>query len=490
MSTLGNLLHEEGVSSEHDAEWLHLLVGDWQLIADLSFADLVLWVPSRTEHRDGDFRAVAHCRPSTGVTVYHDDVVGGHIAKTQRQMVQRAYSTASWVRALQPGWQAGLPVREEAVPVVRNGRVIAVLTRHSNLAAARAPSRLELTYMECAGELLRMISQGAFPDVSAPTGARRGAPRVGDGLVLLDVEGVVVYTSPNALSLLHRLGHIGEVEGESLAEVVSDLLEERRPVDESLPLVLTGRAPWRSDVEARGVALSLRAIPFTQAGQRTGAIVLARDVSELRRRERELMSKDATIREMHHRVKNNLTTVAALLRLQARRMTTSEAREALEEAMRRVSIIAVVHDTLSQGVDSSVDFDEVVDKGLRVTPDLAVPSSNIRVKREGSFGAISSGDATALALALTELVTNAVEHALPDGEGSVWVRPVRDGAHLQVIVADDGVGLPEQGGPGNGLGTQIVKALIGGELNGTIIWRDRDGGGTEAVISIELRKDE
>ncbi|MBR7502767.1 ATPase, partial [Mycobacterium tuberculosis] len=114
-------------------------------------------------------------------------------------------------------------------------------------------------------------------------------------------------------------------------------------------------------------------IPLTDDGQRTGAIVLARDVSEIRRRKRELLSRDAMIKEMHHRVKNNLQTVSALLRLQTRRIDNPAAKAALSEAMRRVSIIAVVHDVLSQGVESEGDFDEVVDKGLRLTPELTRP---------------------------------------------------------------------------------------------------------------------
>ena len=103
----------------------------------------------------------------------------------------------------------------------------------------------------------------------------------------------------------------------------------------------------------------LRAIPLRPTGERTGGIVLLRDVTELRRRDRELVTKDATIREIHHRVKNNLQTVAALLRLQARRIGVPEGRVALEEAVRRVGAIAVVHETLSQAFDETVDFDEV-----------------------------------------------------------------------------------------------------------------------------------
>ncbi len=93
--------------------------------------------------------------------------------------------------------------------------------------------------------------------------------------------------------------------------------------------------------------------------------MLVRDVTELRRREEQLLTKDATIREIHHRVKNNLQTVAALLRLQARRTAPPEAREALRESVRRVTSIALVHETLSQTLDESVAFDSIADELVR-----------------------------------------------------------------------------------------------------------------------------
>src|SRR5690606_20262334 len=138
---------------------------------------------------------------------------------------------------------------------------------------------------------------------------------------------------------------------------------------------------------------------------------------ELRRRERELITKDATIREIHHRVKNNLQTVAALLRLQARRMTSVEAREALEEAMRRVTTIALVHETLSQGLDEAVDFDALVDRSLSLAADVASSGKPVGTARSGTFGMVPAEAATALALVLTELVTNAVEHGFAHGRG-------------------------------------------------------------------------
>src|SRR5699024_4820010 len=166
-----------------------------------------------------------------------------------------------------------------------------------------------------------------------------------------------------------------------------------------------------------------------------------RNRSEIRRRKRELLSRDAMIKERHHRVKNSLQTVSALLRLQTRRIDSPAAKSALTYPMRRASNIAVGPDALSQGVASAVDADQVVDQGLRLTPELTSPLVHIELKRCGSFGAISSADATSLALAITELITNAIEHGFPveaqeglaPGEtlnGHVWVTADRQGDHL------------------------------------------------------------
>lgn len=148
---------------------------------------------------------------------------------------------------------------------------------------------------------------------------------------------------------------------------------------------MAGRAPWRADIEARGVTVSLRTIPLKDHGTRIGAIVLCRDVTEIRHQEQELITKDATIREIHHRVKNNLQTVASLLRIQSRRTHSDEARDALTQAMRRVSAIAVVHDTLSEGLAQNVDFDDVFNRVLKLVAEVAAsPNTRARTVKSGS----------------------------------------------------------------------------------------------------------
>jgi two-component sensor histidine kinase len=491
MSTFSNIMNTQGIGTESDIEWMHLLVGDAQLIADLSFADTVFWVPTR----DRSFVALAHARPSSSNTLFYRDFVGKPIKQEWRSQVTEAYETALIVESSAPAWYEETPTRVRAIPVVRRPRPgsnepqegpIAVITLHTNLSENRSPSRQEKTFNTCADEILQMISTGDFPDVDSAPAPTRGAPRASDGLIRLDVDGVTTFASPNALSAFNRIGFHEELEGESLAEVTTGVIKGRMNVDESLPVVVMGRAPWRADIENNGVTISLRAIPVRRQGERIGAILLCRDVTELRHQERALITKDATIREIHHRVKNNLQTVASLLRIQARRSKSDEAKEALGQAMRRVAAIALVHDALSEGLSQNVDFDEVFQRALMLTAEVAATLGTVVTSSvKGSFGVMPSQYATPLAVALTELVTNAVEHGLANRSGAVEVIATRNVDGLKVQVRDDGAGLAD-GEVGDGLGTQIVRTLIEGELSGTIEWANRASGGTEVTVTIPL----
>lgn len=489
MGTLADHLRAVPTFERPDIEWLHLLVGDWQLIADLSFSDLILWVPSGGE----EWLAVAHVRPNTGAMVFYDDIVGSTASSGRRAVLDEALRTQRVIAKPAPTYREDTAVREEAVPVVRDGRCIAVMTRHTNLSSGRTPGRLEVVYRGLADALAAMIAAGEFPSPSAPTGARRGAPRVGDGVIQLTAEGVVSYASPNAVSAIHRLGHVGDVVGESLPRVAADLLSSAgSAVDESLAVVTTGRAPWWSELETRAATVTLRAIPLTVGGVRTGALVLVRDVSELRRREQELITKDATIREIHHRVKNNLQTVAALLRLQARRVPDPTAQSALAEAGRRVGTIALVHETLSHGFDETVEFDEIALQGLRAVIEVATSEQYVESALTGTFGRLRAEDATSIAMVMSELVQNAVEHGLAEHGGRVAVHAERSvDAHgaeiLTVTVSDNGRGLPTGFRPGlAGLGTRIVTSLVQ-DLSGRIRWEPLATGGTRVEFVAVLR---
>ncbi|HEU4913438.1 MAG TPA: PAS domain-containing sensor histidine kinase [Actinomycetes bacterium] len=472
--------------SAEDLDWLHLLLADWQMLADLSFADLLLWLPLRDR---GGFVAAAQMRPTTGPTAHHDDVVGTEVPRGRRPQLDRAYDEQRICRERDPDWPGDVPVREETIPVVRDGRAVAVVSRHTNLAAARTPSRLELTYLRTADDLAVMVSEGRFPVAGAEHQVVL-APRVGDGLIRLDEKGVVTFASPNALSAYRRLGLAADLTGTHLGEVTAELAgaaDRAEPVDEALAMVVSGWAAREAEVEAGGTTVRLRVVPLTPHGVRTAALVLCRDVTEVRRRERELVGKDATIREIHHRVKNNLQTVAALLRLQSRRLGSSDtiARDALREAEQRIGSIALVHETLARAGEDGVDFDEVADRVAGMVGNLG-GQGDVRVARTGSFGLLGPEVATPLALVLVELVQNAVEHGLGAAGGQVGLEVRQQPGELRVAVTDKGGGLPDGFAISShaGLGLQIVRTLVEAELGGQLTVTAGEKRGTRVEVRV------
>jgi two-component sensor histidine kinase len=472
--------------NDDDLEWLHQLIADWQIIADLSFADLVLWLPDREQN---GFWGGAQVRPTTGPTAFVDDLVGAFVPRGRRPMLDATADERRIAREGDPEWRDDVPVRVETIPVLRADKLLGVVARNTNLLGVRTPSRLELSYLQTASDLTRMIAAGRFPYHVE----RRGwsvSPQVGDGFVRTAPDGQVSYASPNAQSAYRRLGLSRDLVGESFAEVTASLLPSpQQPVDEALTATLSGRVPREAEYGNAQATLIARVIPLQPEEVFEGAAILLRDVTELRRRERELVTKDATIKEIHHRVKNNLQTVAALLRLQARRMEAPEARLALDEAVRRVGSIAIVHETLSQTLDEQVDFDEVCDRLSQMVGEVASETAELSTSRSGSFGLLSAEVATPMAMVLTEILQNAAEHGFAGSPGHLEIDVLRAAGRLQITIDDDGRGLPVDFDPavsGN-LGLSIVRTLVESELDGVISLGARPDGGTRVMVDIPLR---
>jgi len=470
MSALSDLLATATSLDERQTAHLQQLAAEWQLLADLSFADLLLWVPTATE---GEFLCAAQCRPTTGATAYLHDRVGERLTGQRAAALRIALTEARIFRESDPDWEGDTPIRREAIPILFEGRPVAVLGRDGNLTSLRSPSQLELAYLQSAADLASMVATGAFP--GPPSEREEGAgPRVGDGMLRLDPHGRVLYASPNGSSAFRRLGYPGNLLDASFGDVITELARDPFRAAELAQMTadaLAGHHPASRELDGAGTIVQFRAIPLYPRGESLGALVLLQDVTELRRRDRQILSKDATIREIHHRVKNNLQTVAALLRLQARRVANPEARTALEESMRRVSSIALVHETLSSAIDEEVAFDAVVDRLLAMLGEVAGSDGRVLVERVGSFGELSAELATPLVMVLTELVGNAVEHGFPGNRGgSVRVVGKRSRGTLTVQILDDGAGLPEKFSVDNSdrLGLQIVRTLVEAELNASL----------------------
>ncbi len=483
MLSMGQVISDHTLLTGEQAAWLSHLVDEWHLLADLAFSDLILWVPDAD---DNVFWAAAQIRPTTGPTALEDDVVGEEIAYDPEHLVTEAYLSQVVTSTSDNKLQAGIPVDVHAIPILVDDQVIGIVEMHTNRMGVRAPGALEDAYLEAAQVLSRMVQRAEFPTPD-DKGVPWVSPRVGDGMMRIDPQGVVQFASPNAVSAYRRLGLTADLLGEDFVQVTTSLLQTRKaPVEVPLATVLRGDGPREAELETPDVQLRLRIIALRDQDRRCGLLVLCRDTTELRSRERQLVTKDATIREIHHRVKNNLQTVAALLRLQARRISSPEAKGALTDAMKRVGAIAVVHEILSQAFDPSVKFDDVADRLLKMVADVTATGGPVRALRTGSFGYVPAEVATSLSLVLTELCQNAIEHGLGYGRGEVIVHPWQSGGQLTVEVSNDGVPLPEDFSlaTSTSLGLSIVTTLVddmGGEFSLT-----SQADGTTARVTIPV----
>ncbi|MGB4323996.1 MAG: sensor histidine kinase [Candidatus Nanopelagicales bacterium] len=480
MGHVAKLLEQRTELSASAINYLVALTDQWGMVADLALSDLVMWVPTWNE---AGLLAVAQVRPSTAPTNLAQDATGTFSPRGRNQQLDQAEALgrASIVRsALSPL----LPAAVEAYPVSWDGDVIAVIARHASQ-SSRVLGQLEQVYLETADSLLAMVgaNTGAQPWAVQDRDAFGSwdQPRVGDGLIRLDHRGVVDFASPNGVSAFRRLGLATNLVGQDFHTVVMKMSDSPAGVSQTLRAVSRGGRTGVADLFGTEATIMMTAIALNDQGlgpdsdsRRT--VIVLKDVTGMRAHQKALLSKDATIKEINHRVKNNLQMVNSLLRLQARRATHDETREVLADAQARIAAIAAIHDVLSESSDSRVDIDHILDAVI----DLAIEvSSGTAVVRLGSGGMLPAKIATPLAMSLSELVHNALEHS---GADRVEVEILRINQALTAHVRDNGNGSSGEAG----LGLSIVADLVTHEMRGIFALDPIQGEGTYARIEVPL----
>ena len=208
-------MKKHGLSVHADIEWLHLLTSEWQLIADLSMADLVLWV----RNASGKFFALSNARPSSAPTLFYRDIAGSEAPKQWRAGLAQAFESGE-AYFLPSEVFDGIQSRFEVVPVRMlvsgdqqspSERAVAFISRHTKIDTTIQPNKISINYLRAANDLLEMVAHGQYPDFNSPTGSKRGAPRANDGLIRLDEDGDVIFIPTYAarVNLGNVLGAIG-----------------------------------------------------------------------------------------------------------------------------------------------------------------------------------------------------------------------------------------------------------------------------------------
>lgn len=514
---------------------LQLLLASWEMLADLSFSDLLLFAPA--VHTDDDtvqvhdetknlykwdFIVMGQKRPTTSQTLFPEDLVGFTAVAKGWPLVYSTWNLSKptagsmsldrSVRNLIPdlisqhagqtshhyGGSSSMErmtkrAQIQCIPVRMGNKLIAVMASVSSIATRRRPGELESVYMDLFDQLADMVTHGLFP-FPANYSWVQDAPRVGDGVVVVDDKAKVLFVSPNATSAFHHMGIYQNIVGRTIGQLGVEQKELELALSTCLPTMaeiehsnyVTVLLKCMPLVHSRSSAIGQTALRADEAGvsdaekdlpaegedlMATGAIVLLRDVTDLRNRDRLLVSKDAVIKEIHHRVKNNLQTISSLLRMQSRRLPTAQGREALKEAERRVHSIAIVHEILSRDPGEQVPFDEIVNALVDMAKDAVVSGSHIQIVVSGSLRRLPDDAVTPLAVVIAELLQNAVEHGFEDGkDGRVDLVFHDDGQYIKIQVKDNGKGFPSGFDISNttSLGLSIVRGLVIDQLHGSI----------------------
>ena len=466
MATGEGQLHKLGSFTASERALLETVLERMELGGDISHAQVTLYIRAS---RGKKLKIAGQARSRNSLAPQRPGLAGSILAATEEPLVWRTMETGERIVG-QREWALGMdPLFMETFPVrTAKSKVFAVLSFELSGEETGADHRvlLETVYM-----LLVSDHDPQKPFVYRPLFSQ-------DGILAVNERGQIIFANAAAMGIFRILG-VGRLIGRRVHERALYLRLAHKAA-------ITGQ-PQELEIEIGGLVLSEKAIPVVQGGKTQRMLLFLADVTQLRKKEKELLVKSAVIQEIHHRVKNNLQTIASLLRLQARRSDSSEVRAALRESVNRILSISLVHEFLSQQDEEFINVAEVARNIFDlVIQSMLEPGFDIRKVFEAEPVVLPSEKASSLALVVNELVQNAIEHGFVGRRsGSIGLKlSTESEMQYRLEIYDDGVGLPAAFDQANtkSLGIQIVRTLVETDLNGG--FELFSSGGTHAVITI------
>lgn len=362
-----------------------------------------------------------------------------------------------------------------ALPVFADDRTAAVVTIETTKETYDSDGYNHI--LKAAGLLLEDNLQDYAQEMYRPIGET-------DGILIADRFDRIVFANLAAQRVYRVLGVLNPV-----GLLRKDRLLNRHITSETIK---PGH-PNEKELTAGGLVLIMRDIPVESKGDLRGRIVVIEDVTTLREKEKEIRLQKAVIREIHHRVKNNLQSIASLLNLQARRMKVPEAREALKESAGRVRSIATIHEYLSNKGTDMVDAMSLARNLLNNIEAMVRPDFTIVRRISGETFPLNPAMTTGFALAINEILLNIIKHAFNDNRvrGIIGLIISTEADCHRLVLYDDGCGLPDDFDLENinSLGITLIKNFIRDDLGGTFTMENNEGRGTRTVITLPLDTD-
>ena len=473
-------LHLDGCKhlDDEDRELLRDVAAGLQITADISRADLLLCCQLSTEKA----LILRHAAPASAASLYRHDLSGSQINRVEQPVVMRTLGGGRGGRMERRVRDSRAPVIQDVFPVYNDyGVAVGALAVEFNMFAYERHRGRSRVFQDAVRTLINMCAQGKLK--SAESLSRFG---LYDGMYLVDRSRVIRYMSSVADNLYRSAGVAVDVEGQPLSELetmdaeVADYvfttgecveMREERPsgriwIRKGIPLSSAADQKYNGGIRNSWQSLLRRNEPSGV----DSVLVLLHNATENVQKQRELNVKSAIIQEVHHRVKNNLQSVAAILRIQARRAEHEETRQQLSEAVNRILSVAVIHEFLGEGEERLINIRDLAD---RVAGQVSLVTSNpdqaIAIRVSGPRISLPAGQATPVAMVINELVLNALEHGLEGyADGFIDVELEDLGQSVRVTVTNSGSGLPAgfDASQTSSLGLQIVNTLVTDDLKG------------------------
>lgn len=461
MELIKDLCESHTTLNRSQIEELEQLATQLQAMADLNGTDI--FIDCLLSRRGDQAIVVAQAKPSTARSLYSQFIVGQTILKDNEPGVFHAFATGDYVKGTRAITNDNVTTEQKILPICHQDRVIAVLIMEQDISNQVSQEHTVQLFRQTAEHLGKTLWEIVVAEVNLPT-------LIHEGVVLCNSEFLISYINPTARGWFKQISALAPEMGQPINTLFSGALE-------SLLMRVQQRGVEAQEFTIDNKVLLVKAIAIHHAEQYQGGLLLITDVSELRQKEKQLMIKSAVIKEIHHRVKNNLQTISSLLRLQMRRTRTEEVQRAFQDSIHRIKTIALVHETLSRDNIDGVELIGMVERIVSMLMQtVTFEDQQIHYAVRGQTVLLPSEKATAVALVINELAQNCIDHAFVDRTSGVIDIHARliDG-RVHITVQDDGLGWNEKKQTEDTLGIRIVRTLVEEDLDGELTF-DNDHG--------------
>lgn len=482
-----------------EAALLKQIKAQISIVADISRADILLFTQMSSK---GKSHVLAHAHPHSVAPVYQTSYLGTAIKSGDMPTLSQCLATGRTTKGQGSTFGNNFGIVVKTIPIFSPEppkRVIGAISINSNLLEHERQRRRLKPFKKAVNQLQAMLAKGQVKEAGTLTPFEEYS-----GLTVVNKHGVIVYTSGVAANLYRRLGFLDTLLNRHLRDLYTEDYQLFLNALNTLSCVEAetedGGMQWvkkaipliaKPSIFARPIQLIA---PKRVEEETVGVIMVIRDLTEERRQAQQIKVKNAMIQEIHHRVKNNLQTIAALLRIQNRRIDNKEANDALKDAILRVQSVAVIHEFLSDEDSWAINMKEVFQRIVSQTQQgIVLEEDDITFKVTGSPIWLPARQATACALVINEMLQNSVEHGFEHGrKGEVVIALEDEGDYVVISISDDGPGLPDDFDSNAlpSLGLQIASTLVKDDLQGTLEFSNNNGTTATITFSKSLFKGE